>query len=96
MPTYTFRCREGDVFEERHSMADVPANAVCPQCAQPAVRLPSAPHLSAAGSSAYGLIDRSARSAHEPEVVRGGLPGAPRRSGGGYTSNPLHRKLPRP
>ncbi|MHA3683900.1 hypothetical protein ACXR2T_04145 [Leucobacter sp. HY1910] len=53
----------------------------------------TAPHLSGAGTAAFGLVDRAARSAHEPSVVSS-LP-----STGGkqqrYTHNPLHAKLPR-
>ncbi|WP_084697019.1 FmdB family zinc ribbon protein [Glaciibacter superstes] len=95
MPTYSFRCADGDEFDARFSIVDVPASTTCPHCGQPAKRMPSAPYVSRAGSSAYGLIDRSASSAHEPEVVSGTLPGAPRRAGGRYTTNPLHQKLPR-
>jgi hypothetical protein len=56
----------------------------------------SAPRISTAGSAAYRLIDSTKRSAHEPAVVNS--PGPGQRSGPGqkYTSNPLHKKLPRP
>lgn len=56
----------------------------------------SAPRLSTAGSAAFQLIDATKRSAHEPAVVNSPNPG--QRSGPAqkYTSNPLHKKLPRP
>lgn len=95
MPTYSFRCASGDRFDAHFSLSEVPTSTECPQCREPAERVMTAPHLSSAGSAAFGLIDRSARSAHEPEVVSGRLPGAPRRVGGGVTTNPLHQKLPR-
>ncbi|WP_416362304.1 FmdB family zinc ribbon protein [Pseudoclavibacter sp. VKM Ac-2867] len=94
MPTYTYRCENAHRFDEVHTMHSVPERSVCPECGQDARRRPAAPHLSAAGSSAYDLIDAASRSAHEPDVVTS-LPGAPRRPGGGITRNPLHAKLPR-
>lgn len=96
MPTYTFRCVNGDAFDQRHSITAIPSTATCPHCEQPATRILTAPYLSAAGSSAFGLIDRSERSAHEPEVVSGTLPGGRRSPGTAYTKNPLHQRLPKP
>lgn len=96
MPTYAFRCASGDHFDAHYPIADVPAHATCPSCNAPAQRVLTAPHLSRAGSSTYGLIERSERSAHEPAVVHGRPGGAPRTAGGGVTTNPLHQKLPRP
>lgn len=94
MPTYTYRCENLHGFDEVHAMSLVPDASACPECGGEARRRPAAPHLSAAGSSAYGLIDSAAKSAHEPQVVSS-LPGAPRRPSGGVTRNPLHAKLPR-
>lgn len=93
MPHYSFRCAEGCTFDVSYSMADVPSATTCPACGGAARRRVSAPYLSRAGDSAYQLIDRTARSAHEPEVVSR-LPavGAPPRR---ITTNPLHSKLPR-
>lgn len=96
MPTYVFQCASGDRFDAHYPMAAVPDSTTCPSCATTARRLVAAPHLSKVGSSAYGLIERSERSAHEPEVVRDRLPGVPRTARGGVTTNPLHRTLPRP
>jgi len=77
-------------------MGSAPDTVDCPTCRAPARRLMSAPHLSAAGSAAFGLIDSSARSASEPEVVESALPGRRSGSGAQFTANPLHLKLPRP
>ena len=96
MPIYEFRCDVCARFEQTHPMGSAPDTVDCPTCRAPARRLMSAPHLSAAGSAAFGLIDSSARSASEPEVVETALPGRRSGSGAQFTANPLHRKLPRP
>jgi putative FmdB family regulatory protein len=95
MPTYEFSCPSCSTFEASYSMAEVPDAMDCPDCGRPARRRMSAPRLSIASSSAYGLIDSAERSADAPSVVSS-IPGA--RSGPvqRYTSNPLHRKLPKP
>lgn len=94
MPLYAFRCPDGSIFESSYAMAVVPDAAPCPDCEQLARRLMSSPRLSIANSAAFGLIDASNRSAHEPELVSGRT-GASKRATR-YTSNPLHLKLPRP
>lgn len=77
-------------------MAAVPLQAPCEHCDGLARRVMTAPHLSVAGSSAYQLVDRTLRSAHEPDVVTR----LPARTGGprpaSTSANPLHQKLPRP
>lgn len=95
MPSYSYRCDEGCRFDAIYPMAEVPSETECRSCGATARRGITAPHLSVAGSSAYQLIDRTARSAHEPQVVdrlpaRG--PGAEVQR---TTQNPLHAKLPR-
>jgi len=96
MPIYEFRCGRCADFEQNHAIAVVPEVTDCPVCGEPARRRMSAPHLSVAGSAAYGLIDRAARSSVEPDVVAAPPP-APRTAGAGrVTTNPLHQKLPRP
>lgn len=95
MPNYSYQCVEGCRFEALFSMADVPAETACRNCGAVAQRLITAPHLSAAGSAAYGLIDRAASSAHEPAVVSGPPARGPGRAQP-VTRNPLHAKLPRP
>ncbi|MFB0834526.1 FmdB family zinc ribbon protein [Arthrobacter halodurans] len=94
MPLYEFRCPEGTTFEASFPMGQAPAELACAQCGEPAGRRISAPRLSVAGSAAFGLIDSTLRSAHEPEVVTG-LPGRSRRPATRYTTHPLHQKLPR-
>lgn len=95
MPLYEFRCSDGDNFETSYPMSAVPDQAACPQCGGQARRQMSTPRLSIANSAAFRLIDSTARSAHEPQVVSSGAPGGGHR-GPQYTRNPLHQKLPRP
>jgi putative FmdB family regulatory protein len=96
MPSYEFRCVDCADFDQAHSIDSVPDATDCPECGKSARRRMSAPYLSVAGSAAYTLLDRTARSAVEPDVVSAPPPAA--LSGGGrrVTANPLHRKLPRP
>lgn len=94
MPLYDFRCPAEHVAEVMFSFQAAPATTECATCAQPAARLISSPRLSRASDPAFGLIERTKRSAHEPEVVHSlGAGKGPRTR---YTADPLHQKLPRP
>lgn len=95
MPRYDFRCACGDQSTATFSMATVPDAVSCPACDGAARRIPSSPHLGRSSSAAFRAIDSAARSAHEPQVVSGSLPGARRTPGTPVTRNPLHAKLPR-
>ncbi|MCW2287254.1 putative FmdB family regulatory protein [Leucobacter luti] len=95
MPNYSYQCAEGCRFEALFPMTEVPSEMACRGCAAPAKRVITAPHLSAAGTAAFGLMDRAAASAHEPTVVSGPPPRGPARTQP-VTHNPLHAKLPRP
>lgn len=94
MPIYEFSCLHCGNFDAGYPMRDVPDQVEC-DCGGQAIRQMTAPHLSKAGSSAFGLIDRAAQSAHSPEVVNSLHPGVRRSPGQSHTSNPLHLKLPR-
>ena len=94
MPTYVFRCEQGcSDFTEQHPMAAVPDRTPCPGCSGAARRKIGAPALGAGGSSGMRLQDATRATADRPDVVRS-LPATGRRAP--VTSNPLHRKLPRP
>lgn len=97
MPLYAFRCPAGTEFDRTYPMSEVPAAVACPECGASARRRMSAPRLSVAGSAAYRLMDSTAATAHEPQVVSS-LPGAGPgpRGGARVTHHPLHQKLPRP
>ncbi|KDE99535.1 hypothetical protein Y900_011435 [Mycolicibacterium aromaticivorans JS19b1 = JCM 16368] len=95
MPTYQFRCPGGcPDFSAIYPMADVPGQDACPRCAAPARRLFGAPALGVGRTAAMQLQDRTRASAEHPDVVQR-LPGAGRRNTP-VTTNPLHRRLPRP
>ncbi|MFF2605605.1 FmdB family zinc ribbon protein [Arthrobacter koreensis] len=93
MPLYAYRCTDCSVFEVQSPMGSVRDAEPCPDCGAPAPRRFTAPNLSRASSSAYKLIESTARSASVPAVVSS--PGG-RFPSSGITRNPLHRKLPRP
>ncbi|MGO4190571.1 FmdB family zinc ribbon protein [Arthrobacter sp. YAF17] len=95
MATYQYRCPAGTHFEESHPIGRAPEAPPCPACGEPSRRVITAPHLSRTGSPAFRLIDSTNRSAAEPEIVISRIPGSPRRVQP-YSSNPSHRKLPRP
>lgn len=95
MATYEYRCPDGSLFETSRPIGQAPDTLACPLCGEPSRRVFSAPHLSRAGSAAFRLIDSTKRSSSEPEIVDSRIPGRTRQDRP-YTSNPLHRKLPRP
>ena len=96
MPIYEYFCPQCAAFEVIRPMGAASELQSCPECGQPARRKISAPHLSRTGTAAFQLIDSTHRSASEPQVVNGALPSTGARRAQPYSSNPLHRKLPRP
>ncbi|WP_081747682.1 zinc ribbon domain-containing protein [Arthrobacter sp. Br18] len=96
MPIYEYRCARCSTFEVHHPMGAAPDVESCPVCRTPSKRRISAPNISHAGSAAVKLIDATALSASEPQVVTSRLPSSGRKKSQPYTRNPLHRKLPRP
>lgn len=95
MPTYAFACRAcGNTFDQRHSMAEVPDQAECPECSQPAPRTISNPRLGIGNTTAMKLQDATRATADAPQVVTQ-LPGRARKPTP-VSRNPLHQKLPRP
>ncbi|WHU45294.1 zinc ribbon domain-containing protein [Gordonia sp. L191] len=95
MPTYVFRCDRRCATVERHySMAAVPEAIDCPDCGDAAPRRVRAPALGAGASTAMRLQDATRSSAETPAVVSS-VPSAARRRTP-VSTNPLHRRLPRP
>lgn len=95
VPIYEFTCELCSVFELSYAMGSVPDDVTCPTCHGFARRRISAPNLSSTGSAAFRLVDSTKRSAHEPQVVSTPSPGTRTGATQRFTSNPLHRKLPR-
>ncbi|KAA0922900.1 zinc ribbon domain-containing protein [Rhodococcus sp. 05-2254-6] len=95
MPTYSFRCAQRCApVEQRFSMADVPSEVPCPACGQAAARKISSPVLGRGNSAAMQAHDAARATADTPAVVSS-VPHQGR-AATRTTSNPLHRRLPRP
>nr|WP_268988546.1 zinc ribbon domain-containing protein [Rhodococcus sp. 15-2388-1-1a] len=75
-------------------MADAPSQVTCPECGEAAARQISSPALGRGNSAAMKAHDASRSTADTPAVVSS-VPqqGRPATR---TTSNPLHRRLPRP
>ena len=95
MPLYEYRCSTCSGFELSFPMGQAPAASSCPQCGDPSPRRPSVPRLSLGSTGARRLLDSTARSAEQPDIVRS-VPANGSRPASRTTTNPLHRKLPRP
>ncbi|MCD2141346.1 MULTISPECIES: FmdB family zinc ribbon protein [Rhodococcus] len=96
MPLYEFRCADCGPFDVSVPMSEVSASAPCPRCEQQSRRSLTPPRLGRGGSAAMRLHDATARTASEPDVVSGSLPGVSRRPSRPVTTDPRHRTLPRP
>ncbi|GAA4815308.1 FmdB family zinc ribbon protein [Tomitella cavernea] len=96
MPVYEFRCPVCGPFDALHTMAAVPDADLCPACGAASCRSITAPALGRDGSAPMRLLDAAARSASEPAVVSETAPGRRRTAGTPVSTNPLHRRLPRP
>lgn len=94
MTTYAFRCRECGPFDSRFPIGTAPDRASCPDCGGPSSRMITAPGIGGGHSPYRSAVERTMASADAPQVVSA-LPGATRRPTA-VTTNPLHRKLPRP
>ncbi len=79
MPIYEFICEGCGSFEERRSFEEAGNPAVCPECGSAARRVYSTPNLKTIPTALSNAMNRTEKSAHEPEVVRrpegGTLPG---------------------
>jgi putative FmdB family regulatory protein len=94
MTTYAFRCRDCGPFDARYPVGTAPDRSTCPECAGPSMRLITAPGISGGRNPYRSAVERSKASADAPQVVSS-LPKSGRRPVP-VSSNPLHRKLPRP
>lgn len=96
MPVYQFRCPSCGPFDAVHTMAAVPDSGRCPACGADARRAITAAALGRGSSPRMAAIDAAARSASEPAVVTGAVPGRRPGPAAPVSQNPLHRRLPRP
>lgn len=79
MPIYEFLCEDCGVFEERRSFEEAGNPADCPGCDTAARRVYSMPNLKTMPTALSTAMNRTEKSAHEPQVTRrpegGTLPG---------------------
>lgn len=92
MTRYTYRCDDHGVFESSAPMSRSAEPSECPACGLVSRRVIAAPSLNLGDGSARRLLDSTARSASEPEVVAS-LPS--QRLGPRQVRNPATLKLPR-
>jgi putative FmdB family regulatory protein len=94
MPTYAYRCEQGcPDFTARFPMSAIADQQPCPECGATARRTMGSPALGAGNSAAMRLQDSTRASADNPAVVSS-LPPSRRRTP--VSTNPLHRRLPKP
>lgn len=53
MPRYSYRCRQGHLFEQQRSILERDVEAPCPECAEVAHRVPGAPGIAFRGPGFY-------------------------------------------
>ena len=70
MPIYDFICGDCGVFEQRRSFAEASEPATCPSCGEEASRIYSMPNTRRMSAGLSKAMDRSEKSAYEPEAVR--------------------------
>jgi len=96
MPLYEYRCVDCGPFDVSAPMSDVRPTTACPACAAESLRAVTAPRLARGRTAAMRVLDSTARTASEPAVVSGAIPGRPRTPPRPVTTDPRHRMLPRP
>lgn len=69
MPVYEFLCQSCGPFEERRSFEGSEEPMPCPECGNEARRVYSMPSTRRIPTGLYKAMDRSEKSASEPEVV---------------------------
>ncbi|MEU7714517.1 FmdB family zinc ribbon protein [Micromonospora chalcea] len=91
MATFEYRCPQDGSFDVVLPVGTAGPSTSCPRCGFPATRVFSAPRLARMPAALREAVDRTERSAEQPEVV-GRVPGGrpARRS-----TNPAHARLPR-
>ncbi|MDP9485233.1 MAG: zinc ribbon domain-containing protein [Actinomycetota bacterium] len=83
VPVYDFGCERCGPFEQRRSLAEAGDPMACPSCGKEARRVYSMPNTRRMPVGLSKAMDRSEKSAYEPEVVR--------RPVGGTTSGKKHQ-----
>lgn len=94
MALYEYRCTSCGDTARNFPMATAPDAVPCTGCTGSARRVFGIAGMCHGSSARMRLLDATHRSASEPSVVSTPPPSA--RRAVPMTSNPLHRKLPRP
>ncbi len=94
MATYVYRCDTHGVTERSLPIGTARPTTRCTTCGAIAVRVFTAPRLSLGDATRRALIDRTERTADQPDVVSSPGPRPSRRVP--VSANPALRRLPRP
>lgn len=94
MTMYAFRCTECGPFDAAFPIGTAPDRSTCPECAGSSTRMITAPGLGFGGNAYRRAVERTMATADAPKVVSA-LPQTGRRPVP-VSTNPLHRRLPRP
>lgn len=94
MPLYLFACPNCGQFDHSCAMRDVAETTACPRCAKVARRRWTTPATQLVATGVRAALDAQDASRHEPQVV-GAVPADPARPRR-VTTDPRHRRLPRP
>jgi len=97
VPIYEYRCETDGLFDAMWPLGTAPESAGCPICGGAARRVISAPRIkSGSRVGLYAAIERSERSAHEPEVVTAIPSAGKKRRTPVLPLTPTLARLPRP
>jgi hypothetical protein len=96
MTRYAFRCDVDGGFEVAVPMGQAGSRRACPRCGDPAVRVYAAPMVGRTDPRIGALIDRTERSASQPEVVRSPPVGRRAERTPSRAIDPAWSRLPRP
>lgn len=94
MTMYAFRCTECGPFDAPFPIGTAPDRSTCPECSGSSTRMITAPRLGFGGNPYRRAVERTMATADAPQVVSALPP--PGRRPVPVSTNPLHRKLPRP
>ncbi|SDE70775.1 hypothetical protein SAMN05660485_01610 [Blastococcus fimeti] len=94
MAIYVYRCDTHGATERSLPIGTAQRTTECTTCGATAFRVYTAPRLSLGDATRRALIDRTERSADQPDVVSSPGPRPTRRAP--VAANPALRRLPRP
>lgn len=95
MALYEFVCATCGTFELNRPISGDTASAACPTCSAASGRSWTSPATRLLAPGMRRMLDAQDASRHEPQVVSA-VPGRERGSGPRVTTDPRHRRLPRP